>query len=67
MTTPYTLEQNGVVERINRTLVESARCMISFVKLPKKNWVEVVSTTSALVGIIILEEKWIRRKPSMSH
>jgi hypothetical protein len=23
--------------------------------------------TSALVGIIILEEEWIRRKPSMSH
>jgi hypothetical protein len=76
MTTPYTPKQNGVVEHKNRTLVESARCMISFVKLPNSFWVKVVSTTnyiqnrvptSALVGIIILEKEWIRKKPSMSH
>jgi hypothetical protein len=76
MTTPYTLEQNGVVECKNRTLVESAKCMISFVKLPNSFRVEVMFTTnyiqnkvptSALVGIIILKEEWIRRKPSMFH
>jgi hypothetical protein len=32
-----------VVECKNRTLVESARCMISFVKLPNSFWAEVVS------------------------
>jgi hypothetical protein len=28
-TTPYTSQQNGVVERMNRTLMEKARCMLS--------------------------------------
>jgi transposase InsO family protein len=26
-TTPYTPQQNGVAERMNRTLMEKARCM----------------------------------------
>ena len=31
---PYTPQQNGVVERRNRTLVESARSMLMFANLP---------------------------------
>ncbi len=38
MTTSYTLKQNGVAKHKNRTLVESLRCMISFVKLPNSFW-----------------------------
>jgi len=76
MTTLYIWEQNGMVERKNKTLVENARCMISFVKLLNSFWVEVVSTTnyiqnrvptSAPIRILIPKEKWIGRKPSMSH
>jgi transposase InsO family protein len=32
-TTPYTPQHNGVVERMNRTLMEKARSMLSGVKL----------------------------------
>nr|GEZ62784.1 hypothetical protein [Tanacetum cinerariifolium] len=38
--TPRTPEQNGVVERQNRTLVEAARTMLSALKLPLFFWVE---------------------------
>nr|GEX10478.1 hypothetical protein [Tanacetum cinerariifolium] len=39
--TPY---QNGVAERINRTLVETARTMLANSKLPTTFWTEAVST-----------------------
>ena len=43
-TVPKTPEQNGVAERINRTIVETARCMLTEAKLPYKFWAEAVST-----------------------
>ncbi|GJW61263.1 retrovirus-related pol polyprotein from transposon TNT 1-94 [Tanacetum coccineum] len=42
--TPRTPEQNGVVERRNRTLVEAARTMLSASKLPLSFWAEAVAT-----------------------
>ncbi|GJY38953.1 retrovirus-related pol polyprotein from transposon TNT 1-94 [Tanacetum coccineum] len=42
--TPRTPEQNGVVERRNRTLVEAARTMLSASKLPLSFWGEAVAT-----------------------
>ncbi|GJR03530.1 retrovirus-related pol polyprotein from transposon TNT 1-94 [Tanacetum coccineum] len=42
--TPRTPEQNGVVERQNRTLVEAARTMLSASKLPLSFWAEAVAT-----------------------
>ncbi|GJT80671.1 retrovirus-related pol polyprotein from transposon TNT 1-94 [Tanacetum coccineum] len=42
--TPRTPEQNGVVERQNRTLVEAARTMLSAFKLPLSFWAEAVAT-----------------------
>jgi hypothetical protein len=41
---PRTPEQNGVVERRNRTLVEAARTMLINVQLPDYLWAEAVST-----------------------
>ncbi|GKF46235.1 retrovirus-related pol polyprotein from transposon TNT 1-94 [Tanacetum coccineum] len=38
--TPRTPEQNGVVEKRNRTLVEAARTMLSASKLPLSFWAE---------------------------
>nr|GFA37404.1 retrovirus-related Pol polyprotein from transposon TNT 1-94 [Tanacetum cinerariifolium] len=43
-TVPRTLQQNGVVERRNRTLVEAARTMLIFSKAPMFLWAEVVAT-----------------------
>ncbi|GJW84706.1 retrovirus-related pol polyprotein from transposon TNT 1-94 [Tanacetum coccineum] len=37
-------QQNGVVERRNRTLVEAARTMLIFSKLPEFLWAEAIST-----------------------
>ncbi|GKB30401.1 retrovirus-related pol polyprotein from transposon TNT 1-94, partial [Tanacetum coccineum] len=40
-----TPQQNGVVERRNRTLVEAARTMLIFSKAPLFLWAEAISTT----------------------
>ncbi|GKD81686.1 retrovirus-related pol polyprotein from transposon TNT 1-94 [Tanacetum coccineum] len=40
---PRTPQQNGVVERRNRTLVEAARTMLIFSKAPMFLWAEVVA------------------------
>nr|GEU47901.1 putative reverse transcriptase domain-containing protein [Tanacetum cinerariifolium] len=42
--TARTPEQNGVVERRNRTLVEAARTMLSVLKLPLFFWAEAIAT-----------------------
>ncbi|GJR29864.1 retrovirus-related pol polyprotein from transposon TNT 1-94 [Tanacetum coccineum] len=42
--TARTPEQNGVVERRNRTLVEAARTMISAAKVPLFFWAEAIAT-----------------------
>nr|GFC55392.1 putative ribonuclease H-like domain-containing protein [Tanacetum cinerariifolium] len=43
-----TPEQNGVVERRNRTLVEAARTMLSVAKVPLFFWAEVVSKSNVV-------------------
>ncbi|GKC47740.1 retrovirus-related pol polyprotein from transposon TNT 1-94 [Tanacetum coccineum] len=40
-----TPQQNGVVERRNRTLVEAARTMLIFLRLPEFLWAEAAATT----------------------
>ncbi|GKB12217.1 retrovirus-related pol polyprotein from transposon TNT 1-94 [Tanacetum coccineum] len=41
---PYTLKQNGVAKKRNRTLIEAARTMLNSAKLPKQFWEEAVNT-----------------------
>ncbi|KAI3744767.1 hypothetical protein L1987_57858 [Smallanthus sonchifolius] len=41
---PYVPQQNGVAERKNRTLVETARTMLADSKLPVTFWAEAVNT-----------------------
>ena len=49
-TTPYTPEQNGVAERMNRTLIEKAKCMMFDASLVKKYWAEAVNTACFIVN-----------------
>ncbi|GJS83551.1 retrovirus-related pol polyprotein from transposon TNT 1-94 [Tanacetum coccineum] len=73
--TPRTPEQNGVVERQNRTLVEAARTMLSASKLPLFFWAEAIATacyTQNRSIIILTHEKMAYhiindRKPSIKH
>nr|GEY81412.1 integrase, catalytic region, zinc finger, CCHC-type, peptidase aspartic, catalytic [Tanacetum cinerariifolium] len=44
MSVAQTPEQNGVVERRNRTLVEAARTMLSAAKVPLFFWAEAIAT-----------------------
>lgn len=59
LTMPYTSQQNGVSERMNRTLLDKARCMIADSDLSKEMWGYAIqsaayvlnrSPTSALKG-----------------
>ena len=46
----YTPQQNGVVERMNRTRLERARSMLSNSNLQKELWTEAVATTCYLIN-----------------
>lgn len=74
-TVPYSPQQNGVSERLNRTLIEKARCMLQESGLGKQYWGEAVSTaiylknrspTAALPGKTP-EEVWSNCKVDLSH
>ncbi|GKB97929.1 retrovirus-related pol polyprotein from transposon TNT 1-94 [Tanacetum coccineum] len=73
--TPKTPEQNGVVERRNRTLVEAARTMLSASKLLLFFWAEAIATSCYTQNrsiIIPTHEKMTYhiindRKPSIKH
>ncbi|GKE96369.1 retrovirus-related pol polyprotein from transposon TNT 1-94, partial [Tanacetum coccineum] len=43
-------EQNGVAERMNRTIMEKVRCMLSYANLDKDFWVEAATTATYLIN-----------------
>ncbi|KAH9679832.1 hypothetical protein KPL71_026291 [Citrus sinensis] len=49
-TVTYTPQQNGLAERMNKTLVQKVRCMLIYSKLPKTIWVEALNTACYLVN-----------------
>ncbi|KXJ72145.1 hypothetical protein RP20_CCG018741 [Aedes albopictus] len=70
----YTPEQNGLAERVNRTIVERARCMLYEANLPKSFWAEAAATAVYLVNRSPTkghdktpEEMWSGKKPSLAH
>ncbi|KAI0997008.1 Retrovirus-related Pol polyprotein from transposon TNT 1-94 [Podosphaera aphanis] len=45
---PYTQHQNGVAERLNRTIITMARCMLEHAHLPMRFWEFAVTTACYL-------------------
>ena len=50
LTAPYTPPQNGVVERMNRTIQERVRSMLSNTELSDGFWAEAVATAVHLIN-----------------
>lgn len=73
--TPYTPQQNGLAERMNRTLLELAKCMLFEAILQKSYWAEAVATAayiinrspSRVLGVVTPYERWTGKKPNISH
>lgn len=73
-TIPYSPQQNGVSERLNRTLVEKVRTMLSQSQLEKDFWGEALATavylknrTLTKLSEQIPEEMWRNSKVSLNH
>lgn len=73
-TAPYTPEQNGVAERMNRTLIERVRCMLLDSGLGNIFWAEAANTAAYLLNRIPCrgnnrspEEIWSGVKPNLKH
>jgi hypothetical protein len=74
-TIPKTPEQNGVSERMNRTLVETVRSMLADSRLPHRFWAEALSTAAYLINrspTKTLDGKtpfqaWYGKKPNVNH
>nr|GEY07258.1 hypothetical protein [Tanacetum cinerariifolium] len=49
-------QQNGVVERRNRTLVEAARTMLTFANLPSFLWAEAIATACFIQNHLIIHK-----------
>ncbi|KAJ1689849.1 hypothetical protein LUZ63_014004 [Rhynchospora breviuscula] len=72
---PRTPQQNGVVERKNRTLQELARTMLHEFAVPKFLWAEAVNTACHVVNRACIRSKlkktpfelWVGRTPNISY
>jgi hypothetical protein len=75
LTNSYTLQQNGVTERMNKTLMGMARFMMYFKGLRTKYWSEAVHTTFYLINRSPTSsldgktpyEAWYGFKPNVNH
>lgn len=75
MSAPYTPQQNGLVERENRTLMELARSMMLDVNVPKQLWSEALHTAAYVLNLIPNKkqnnispyELWTKKKPVYEH
>lgn len=74
-TCAYTPQQNGVAERMNRTIMEKVRCLLYESGLEEKFWAEAVATSVYLINITpstandgnVPEQLWLNKEPGYSH
>ena len=74
-TIPGTPEQNGVAEKMNRTLNEKVRCMQIQFGLPKAFWAKAINTAAYLINrgpsvplnYQLPEEVWSEKEVKLSH
>lgn len=72
---PYTPQQNGLIERDNRTVIEAGRTMLFHRKLPEKLWGEAVNTAVYLLNrsVNVISgnetpfERYFGNKPNCGH
>ncbi|KAJ0720223.1 putative RNA-directed DNA polymerase [Helianthus annuus] len=72
---PYTPQQNGIAERKNRTLIETARTMLADSKLPINFWAEAVSAACYTLNRVLTVKKFNKtcfelinnRKPNLKY
>jgi len=75
LTAAYTPQQNGVLERKNRTLMNIVICLLNGRSLPKVFWLEAVKWATYVlnrsptlsVKNITPEEAWSDMKPTVKH
>ena len=76
LTAPYNPSQNGVAERVNRTIQEKVRSMLSNADLTQGFWAEAVATAVHLINRspskvldkeAVAEMVWSGKKPSYKH
>ena len=75
-TAAYTPQQNGVAERMNRTLVEASRSMMIHAGVSDEYWAEAVATAAYLQNRTVTAaiksgetpfERWHRKKPDLKN
>ena len=74
-TAPYSPQQNGVVERRNRTVMEMARSLMKGMGVPARFWGEAVRHSVYLLNRLPTKamgdctpyEAWNGRKPHLGH
>ena len=71
---PGTPQQNGVLERCNRTLIDMVRSTLSNSTLPVSLWMHALKTIMYLLNMIPSKavpktpfELWMNRTPSIKH
>ena len=76
LTAAYTPEQNGVAERLNRTLMNLVRSMLANKQVSKRFWAEALAnavyvrnrvTSNALPSNTTPHHKWMGNTPNLSH
>ncbi|GJX64161.1 putative RNA-directed DNA polymerase [Tanacetum coccineum] len=74
-TAPYSPQQNGVVERRNRSVIEMARSMMKSMQVPDTLWGEAVRQAvyiqnrvpTKTLGDTTPYERWSGKKPNLEH